>query len=59
MVTLMMKILVRYFLILAIIDSAQAYTIAQRMLTKSGKRDLIDESFNRYAFNDPEALPSW
>jgi len=42
-----------------IIDSASAYTLGQRMLTKSGKRDLIDESFNRYAFNDPEGLPQW
>ena len=41
------------------IDSAQAYTLASRMITKSGKRDVIDESFNRYAFNDPEGLPTW
>ncbi|KAJ3260673.1 AdoMet-dependent rRNA methyltransferase spb1 [Boothiomyces macroporosus] len=42
-----------------IIDSAAAYTLAQKMVTKSGKRDLIDDSFNRYAFNDPEDLPAW
>jgi hypothetical protein len=29
------------------------------MITKSGKRDVIDESFNRYAFNDPDGLPPW
>jgi AdoMet-dependent rRNA methyltransferase SPB1 len=44
---------------LGLIDSAQAYTLAQRMTTKSGKRDLIDESFNRFAFNDPDGLPTW
>ncbi|KAJ3269030.1 AdoMet-dependent rRNA methyltransferase spb1 [Terramyces sp. JEL0728] len=42
-----------------IIDSAAAYTLAQKMVTKSGKRDLIDDSFNRYAFNDSEGLPAW
>ncbi|KAI8894497.1 Spb1 C-terminal domain-containing protein [Globomyces pollinis-pini] len=41
------------------IDTAQAYTMAQKMLTKSGKRDVVDDSFNRYAFNDREDLPSW
>ncbi|KAJ3333992.1 AdoMet-dependent rRNA methyltransferase spb1 [Blyttiomyces sp. JEL0837] len=42
-----------------IIDTAQKYTLAQKVSTKSGKRDLIDDAFNRYAFNDPEGLPSW
>jgi AdoMet-dependent rRNA methyltransferase SPB1 len=41
------------------ITTPQAYTLAQRMLTKSGKRDVIDEAYNKYAFNDPEGLPSW
>ncbi|KAJ3412167.1 AdoMet-dependent rRNA methyltransferase spb1 [Chytridiales sp. JEL 0842] len=42
-----------------IIDTAQKYTLAQMVIHKSGKRDLIDDGFNRYAFNDPEGLPSW
>jgi AdoMet-dependent rRNA methyltransferase SPB1 len=33
--------------------------LAQKIISRSGKRDLIDEGFNRYAFNDPEGLPSW
>jgi AdoMet-dependent rRNA methyltransferase SPB1 len=41
------------------IDTPVAYTLAQRMLTKSGKRDMIDEAYNRYAFNDPADLPPW
>ena len=41
-----------------IIDTAEAYTMAQKIRTKSGKRDLIDDSFNRYTFNDTN-LPSW
>ncbi|KAJ3283815.1 AdoMet-dependent rRNA methyltransferase spb1 [Borealophlyctis nickersoniae] len=41
------------------IDSAEAYTLAQQLLRKSSKRDLIDSSFNRYAFNDTDDLPSW
>lgn len=42
-----------------IIDTAQGYTLASRMITKSGKRDVLDEAYNRYAFNDPEGLPDW
>ncbi|KND02374.1 23S rRNA (uridine(2552)-2'-O-)-methyltransferase [Spizellomyces punctatus DAOM BR117] len=41
------------------ITTAEAYTLAQRMIRKSDKRDLIDEGFNRYAFNDPDGVPSW
>ncbi len=25
----------------------------------SGKRDLIDDAFNRYTFNDDDCVPSW
>ncbi|KAI8917866.1 Spb1 C-terminal domain-containing protein [Powellomyces hirtus] len=40
------------------ITTAEAYTLAQKMVRKSSKRDVIDEAYNRYAFNDPE-LPDW
>ncbi|KAI8925362.1 Spb1 C-terminal domain-containing protein [Entophlyctis helioformis] len=42
-----------------VIDTAAKYTLAQQMSTRSGKRDLIDNAYNRYAFSDPEGLPSW
>jgi AdoMet-dependent rRNA methyltransferase SPB1 len=41
------------------IDSAQKYTMAKKLQSKSGRRDLVDDSFNRYTFNDPEQLPQW
>ena len=41
------------------LKTAQAYSLAQRMLTKSGKRDLLDETFNRYTWNDSDELPQW
>ncbi|KAI8822006.1 Spb1 C-terminal domain-containing protein [Fimicolochytrium jonesii] len=41
------------------ITTAEAYTLAQRMLRKSGKRDVIDEAYNRFAHNDPDNLPAW
>ncbi len=41
------------------ITTAQEYTLAKRMLRPSGKRDVVDESFNRYAFNDEDELPNW
>ncbi|KAJ3080078.1 AdoMet-dependent rRNA methyltransferase spb1 [Rhizoclosmatium hyalinum] len=42
-----------------ILDTAEKYSLAQKLVTKSGKRDVIDDAFNRYAFNDPEDLPPW
>ncbi|KAJ8331751.1 AdoMet-dependent rRNA methyltransferase spb1 [Batrachochytrium dendrobatidis] len=42
-----------------ILDTAQKYSLAQRMLTKSGKRDLIDNAYNRYSFTDDPGLPLW
>jgi len=29
------------------------------MLNKSKRRKMIDASYNRYAWNDPEDLPAW
>ncbi|KAI9330300.1 Spb1 C-terminal domain-containing protein [Obelidium mucronatum] len=42
-----------------ILDTAEKYSLAQKLVTKSGKRDVMDDAFNRYAYNDPEELPSW
>ena len=43
-----------------VLDTAEKYSLAQRMLTASGKRDLIDDAFNRYAFNEAaDELPHW
>ncbi|KAI9094696.1 Spb1 C-terminal domain-containing protein [Phlyctochytrium arcticum] len=41
------------------ITTAEAYTLAEQMVSKSGKRDLVDKSYNRYAFNDPDGVPEW
>ncbi|KAJ3208997.1 AdoMet-dependent rRNA methyltransferase spb1 [Entophlyctis luteolus] len=42
-----------------ILDTAEKYSLAQKVVKKSGKRDVIDDAFNRYAYNDPENLPAW
>ncbi|KAJ3073989.1 AdoMet-dependent rRNA methyltransferase spb1, partial [Podochytrium sp. JEL0797] len=42
-----------------ILDTAAKYSLAQKLVTPSGKRDVMDDAFNRYAYNDPEDLPSW
>ena len=42
-----------------VIKTAAAYSLGQQLIHASGKRDLIDDSFNRYAFNDHDDLPSW
>ena len=39
------------------INTAQAYTLAQKLV--SSKHGVIDDSFNRYTFNDPNDLPGW
>ena len=41
------------------IDTPEAYTMAMQMLRASGKRDLVDAAYNRYAFNDFDELPEW
>ncbi|KAI9207785.1 Spb1 C-terminal domain-containing protein [Polychytrium aggregatum] len=41
------------------ITNAVGYTLAQQMASAKGKRDLLDDSFNRYTFNDREGLPEW
>ncbi|KAL2917789.1 AdoMet-dependent rRNA methyltransferase spb1 [Polyrhizophydium stewartii] len=42
-----------------IIDTAQKYTLAQSMISKSGSRDAADDAYNRYAFGDRDGLPAW
>lgn len=42
------------------ISTAEAYTLAKKVISQSGKRNLIDDSYNRYTFEDDTAvLPSW
>ncbi|KAJ3116767.1 AdoMet-dependent rRNA methyltransferase spb1 [Nowakowskiella sp. JEL0407] len=41
------------------ISTAAEYTIAQKLLTKSGKNEVVDNAYNRHAFNDPANLPAW
>jgi AdoMet-dependent rRNA methyltransferase SPB1 len=42
-------------------DDTRAHTLAmgQFMLTHSGEKRLIESAYNRYAWNDPDDLPSW
>ncbi|KAJ1539548.1 AdoMet-dependent rRNA methyltransferase spb1 [Nowakowskiella sp. JEL0078] len=42
-----------------VISTAAEYTLAQKMLTNSGKNDVIDDAYNRFSFNDPQNLPAW
>ncbi|KAJ3210466.1 AdoMet-dependent rRNA methyltransferase spb1 [Dinochytrium kinnereticum] len=42
-----------------VIDSAQKYAMAEQLLQKGSRRDLIDDAFNRYTFNDPDGVPEW
>ncbi|EGZ15593.1 hypothetical protein PHYSODRAFT_561340 [Phytophthora sojae] len=40
-------------------DRAKTLALASMMVQKSKAKDLIDASYNRYAWNDSEALPDW
>jgi len=37
----------------------EAYTMAQKLITKKGKRDLIDDSYNRRTHYYTDGLPEW
>lgn len=39
--------------------TAEGLTTAMQVLTKKGKREAVDDSFNRYSFRDTEGLPAW
>ncbi|KAJ3090834.1 AdoMet-dependent rRNA methyltransferase spb1 [Quaeritorhiza haematococci] len=41
------------------ITTAEEYTLAQKIIRKSGMRDVVDDAYNRYTTNDPEGLPDW
>ncbi|KAI9740272.1 MAG: AdoMet-dependent rRNA methyltransferase spb1 [Cirrosporium novae-zelandiae] len=42
------------------IITAEAMTLAQQMASgEKSSRDLIDEGFNKYAFQDKDGLPEW
>ncbi|ETL99332.1 ribosomal RNA large subunit methyltransferase J [Phytophthora nicotianae] len=40
-------------------DRAKTLALASMMIHKSKAKDMIDASYNRYAWNDSEALPDW
>ena len=40
-------------------DYAQTLALGTMMLRKSKAKALVDASYNRYAWNDPEQLPEW
>ncbi|KAH8092714.1 RNA methyltransferase [Aureococcus anophagefferens] len=40
-------------------DKAETLALATMMLRKSKAKELVDASYNRYAWNDPKDLPSW
>ncbi|KAH7474360.1 AdoMet-dependent rRNA methyltransferase spb1 [Phytophthora ramorum] len=40
-------------------DRAKTLALASMMVQKSKAKDLIDASYNRYAWNDSEAIPDW
>ncbi|CAI5736107.1 unnamed protein product [Hyaloperonospora brassicae] len=40
-------------------DRAKTLALASMMVRKSKAKDLIDASYNRYTWNDSEAMPDW
>ncbi|RLN59800.1 hypothetical protein BBJ29_003926 [Phytophthora kernoviae] len=40
-------------------DRAKTLALASMMVQKSKAKDMIDASYNRYTWNDSEALPDW
>ena len=40
-------------------DRTRTLALATMMLRHSKRKALVDASYNRYAWNDPSALPSW
>ena len=40
-------------------DYAETLALGTMMLRKSKAKALVDASYNRYAWNDPEGLPEW
>lgn len=40
-------------------DKAMTLAIGTMMLRGSKKKNLVDSSYNRFAWNDPRGLPSW
>merc|ERR1711966_340214 len=40
-------------------DMAETLALGTMMLRKSKAKALVDASYNRYAWNDPEGLPDW
>ncbi|CAK4074171.1 unnamed protein product [Aphanomyces euteiches] len=40
-------------------DKARTMAIATMMLKKHKAKEIVDDSYNRYAWNDPSDLPDW
>jgi len=38
---------------------AEVLALGKKMLNKKERRKLVDKSYNRYAFDDPDGLPLW
>ena len=41
-------------------DIAETRILARKMLRKKARNEIMDSTYNKYAFNDdPNSLPSW
>ena len=40
-------------------EKAKHLALGALMLKKSSRRNVVEKAYNRYAFNDPDDLPSW